>query len=131
MMLDNMNELNLIEYLQTFNMIDVNHESLIGKHPLYYIFYFFSIETILVFDPYSHSESTLCGFINLDIYLLYLEFVIFEFDSRWTIMIADITHDVLRLHKHCISFAADVSENYLDSLLVHHSQCRDFNKDLS
>lgn len=34
MMLDDMDELNLVEHFQTVNMIDVNHEPLVGKNLL-------------------------------------------------------------------------------------------------
>ena len=38
MILNNVNELYLIKYLETFSMIDINHESLISQHLLNHIF---------------------------------------------------------------------------------------------
>ena len=131
MILNDMNELDLIEYFQTFNVIDVYDESLISEHLFDDIFDFFSIETILIFDPDPYFEAIFLRHFYLDINLLILKFVVLEFNSGRAVIVAWLCHYVLRLHENCVANSADVSQNSLDRLLVHHGQGRGFNENFS
>ena len=103
MILDNMNELDLIEHFQTFDVIDVDDKSLISEHLLDDIFDLSAIKTILIFDPDSNLEAIFIGFIDFDINLLILKFIVLEFNSGWAVMIAWLSHDVQRFHEHSVA----------------------------
>ena len=98
-----MNELDLIEHFQTFDMINVDDKSLISEHLLDDIFDLSAIKTILIFDPDSNLQAIIIGFIDFDINLLILKFIVLEFNSRWAVMIAWLCHDVQRFHEHCVA----------------------------
>ena len=104
-----MNELDLIEHFQTFDLINVDGKSLISEHLLDDIFDLSAIKTVLIFDLDSHFKAIFLRFIDFDIYLLILEFIILEFNSGWAVMIARVWHDILGFHKHSVANAADIS----------------------